>query len=239
MILARTSETSENARSLSSVDSPTWTILIPTIPKRGHLLRRLLDGLLPQLDEHEGRVKVVAWLNRGEPRLAEIRDRMIREADTDYVSFVDDDDLVPEFFVKRIVEALDQRPDKVGFKLEYFRDGIPQEIVEHRLEWRRWGRSDHGQLFRDVTHLDPIRAEIARAGRFARAKPGRAEDRIWVKQIRAFLATEVFIDEVMYFYLWYPDESAWNREDGPVGGAPPGLAPIEHPYFRWHPLSVS
>lgn len=224
---------------MTSPAAPTWTILVPTIPRRDHLFRRLLDVLLPQLDAYEGRVRVRAWRNEGSPRLAEIRDQLLAEADTEYVSFVDDDDLVPAYFVKRIVEALDSRPDKVGFKLEYFRDGEFCEVVEHRLERYKWGRDELGQLYRDLTHLDPVRTELARLGQFARAKPGRAEDRIWVKQVRAHLRTEVHIDEIMYHYYWVPEDSAWNRPGGALGARPAVLAEVVHPYFAWHPLSVS
>lgn len=223
---------------MTSSEAPTWTILVPTIPRRDHLFRRLLDVLLPQLDAHEGRVRVRAWRNEGSPRLAEIRDQLLAEADTEYVSFVDDDDLVPAYFVKRIVEALDSRPDKVGFKLEYFRDGEFCEVVEHRLERYKWGRDELGQLYRDLTHLDPIRADLARLGQFARAKPGRAEDRIWVKQVRTHLRTEVHIDEVMYHYYWVPEDSAWNRVGGALGAGPAVLADPEHPLFSWHPASI-
>ena len=216
--------------------SPTWTILIPTIGQREPLFLRLLDRLLPQLDEHEGRVRVVAWLNAGDPRLAEIRDRMIAEAGTEYVSFVDDDDLVPEYYVAEIVRALAERPDHVGFNLEFSTlddaGNAGHEIVEHSLRWPKWGRSSEGLLYRDFTHVDPVRTEYARQGLFAHARPRRAEDRVWVKQVRPYLSSEVFIDKIMYHYLWSAERSSWQQ---PSAITPSGPRPaVEHPYFAWH-----
>ncbi len=215
---------------------PTWTILIPTIPQREHLLLRLLDVLLSQLDEHDGRVRVLAWRNHGEPRLAEIRDTMVDDAGSDYVSFIDDDDIVPEYYVAEFVQALASRPDHVGFRMHYSSSPVDFEIVEHSLRWPKWGRSSEGMLYRDFTHIDPIRTDIARQGRFALARPRRAEDRVWVRQIRPRLSSEVFVDKIMYYYEYRAELSSWQDPPDPGGYYAP-RPQVEHPHFRWHPRS--
>lgn len=219
-----------------------WTILIPTISERADLLARLLDRLLPQLDRHEGAVRVLAWHNNGSPGLGVIRDSLIRDADSEYVSFVDDDDLVAEDYVESVVDALGQAPDHVGFKLEFtaaaHEGGVAgREIVEHSLVHGRWGRSPEGVLVRDFTHVDPIRRSIAMNGTFVVRRPGRAEDRHWVKQVRPWLAgmAEVYIDKVLYHYLYDAAVSAWQRPDE-LAAVRPRLV-VEHPYFAWHPES--
>jgi hypothetical protein len=220
-------------------DSPTWTILIPTIPQRQHLLRRLLDVVLPQLDEHGGRVRVLARRNVGWPTLGEIRDALVDAAGTDYVSFIDDDDLVPDYYVAEIVRALAERPDHVGFKLEYTTDADGhqgREIVEHSLRYSSWRRID-GVLCRDITHVDPIRTDLARKARFAVARPRRAEDKAWVKQVRRWVSTEVYLDKIMYHYLWSQHGSSWERPEEIKPAAGP-LPVIGHPYFSWDPRSV-
>lgn len=219
-------------------DAPTWAILIPTIPQREALFLRLLAGLLPQLDGLAGRVRVVAWRNSGTPRLAEIRDALIAGAETDYVSFIDDDDTVPEYYAAEMLGALAGRPDHVGFKLAYYRDGALEEIVEHSLIWPKWGRSAEGVLYRDLTHIDPIRRDLALRGRFALARPGRAEDRVWVKQVRPHVNRdrEAYLDKVMYHYLWRPDDSAW-QQPGKISRSTSPRPRILHPCFSWHPQS--
>jgi hypothetical protein len=226
---------------MTSENQPTWTILIPTIPIREPLFRRLLDVLLPQLDAHEGRVRVLAWRNAGRPSLGEVRDGLVNYASTDYVSFVDDDDLVPAYYVTEIVEAIAGRPDHVGFQLEYTtkRGGeqVGYEIVDHSLRHGRWHRNTEGQLVRDCTHIDPVRREIALSGQFARARSGRAEDTVWVKQIRGRMRTEAYIDKIMYHYLWSYEGSSWgmDRKVAPAAGPRPDIA---HRHFAWHPSSV-
>jgi hypothetical protein len=217
---------------------PTWTILIPTIPARATLFARLLDVLLPQLDAHEGRVTVLAWRNTGNPHLGAIRDAMLLAAPGEYVSFIDDDDLVPAYYVDEVVQALAGRPDHVGFQLEYSENGGPPEVVDHSLRHGRWHRNLDGQLVRDFTHIDPIRRDLALCGQFARAKRGRAEDRQWVKQVRGWLRTEAYIDKIMYHYLWSFDGSSWGPDRRAI--AVPDLPPVpEHPFLLWHPLSDS
>jgi hypothetical protein len=204
---------------------------------------RLMDRVLPQLDEHEGRVRVLAWRNTGRPHLGELRDSMISYADaSEYVSFIDDDDLVPDYYVAEIVKALAERPDHVGFQLEYTTEQggeqVGREIVDHSLRHGRWHRNIEGQLVRDFTHIDPIRREIAMYGQFARAKRGRAEDRMWVKQVRGWVRTEAYVDKIMYHYLWSHEGSSW----GPDRKVAPAVTPrpeVAHPYFEWHPLSVA
>ncbi len=222
------------------MSAPTWTILIPTIPQREGLFLRLLDVLLPQLDtDPDGtNVDVLAWRNSGEVSVGELRDGMLAATDADYVVFVDDDDLVPEYYVAEIAAALRQRPYHVGFKLAYYCDGRLEETVEHSLVYGDWRRTPEGVLVRDFTHVDPIRRETALAGRFAQARSGRAEDRAWCKQVRPHLQgrSEVYIDKIMYHYLWRPAESSWRRQDRVLPAATP-LPAVDHPRFRWHPES--
>lgn len=216
--------------------APTWAILVPTISQREPLFLRLLVVLLPQLDAAGGRARVIAWRNDGEPRLAEVRDAMINSADAEYVSFVDDDDLVSPDYVSSIVDALDKRPDHVGFRVAYCVDGIEREIVDHSLQHGRWHRNAAGRLVRDFTHLDPIRRDIATRGRFATAKNGRPEDRVWCRQVRPFLFSETYVDDVLYRYLYSESTSSWQRPERLVPSAAPRPV-VDHPYFEWHERS--
>jgi hypothetical protein len=239
--------------------SATWLICVPTVPARAAKLERLLTLLLPQTEAFSGRVKVLAWLNVGVPRLAEIRDAMVEQAAEEaweYVSFLDDDDLIATDFVHAIyTEAMERRrPDHVGFWLDYYRDGQRMGRVQHSLKWPRWatlkvpeGRTEEYprgyRLVRDFTHIDPIRTEIAQWGRFSKARPGEAEDRVWCQQLRERLArhlssTEVFIDRSLYTYLWVPAESVWDNR-GHLAERGIGARPSNtHPNLMWHKESL-
>lgn len=234
-----------------------WMICLPTIPTRAASRARLLAALLPQLEPYAGRVRVLGWLNVGTPRLAEIRDRMMLRADmygAGYVSFIDDDDVVPPYFVAEVMAALEQEPVHVGFLIEYWKDGTLRSIVEHSFRHDRWwhrrkpAQNGRGELeiFRDFTHIDPMRIDVARSGRFAAARPHQMEDRSWCRQVRGVLharddlRTEVYIDKIMYQYFWVPDLSAWDdpRKTRALAAETAVRPKIDSPYFIWHEESL-
>lgn len=254
--------------------SVSWLICMPTVPKRHELMMRQLARLLPQLEPYRGAVQVLGWRNEGTPALGQIRDEMLGCAEAvyglkaDYVSFVDDDDLVSEDFVSSVMTALNaplalgEAPvDHVGFQVEYWRDGEFRYLCDHSLRHKRWQWNLRGRdrstvkLLRDFTHLDPIRTLIAVKGSFANLTPNHqhapdyrgGEDKAWVEQVRPCLslaagATEAYISRPLYRYLWTPAESAWLTRDAARCMGATGThdhAPLpEHPYLTWHPESV-
>lgn len=214
--------------------TPTWSILVPTLGERRPLFERLMAGLLPQLDRHAGRVRVVGWHNNGSPSLPKIRQAMVLGADTDFVSFVDDDDLVSVGYVDRIVEALETWPDYVGFQVQCYSDGAPTAVSYHSLEHRRWRNLPGGRYERDISHINPIRTALARRADFTLVGARRAEDRAWADQLRRLrvLKTQVVVDRILYHYLYVPSGSRWQV---PKTIRPGDRAVIDHPYFTWSP----
>lgn len=216
--------------------APSWTILVPTLGERRALFERLMAGLLPQLDPYSGRIRVLGWYNDGSPPLPKIRQRMVEAAGTEYVSFVDDDDLVSADYVSEIVRALDQRPDYVGFQVQCYSDGAPTGIAYHSLEFREWRNLD-GRYERDISHLNPIRTALALRADFSRTPSGQPEDRAWAAQLRRgrFLRTQVVVPRILYHYLYSTNRSAgigsrWQRPRQIIRGQ---RAIIDNPHFTW------
>jgi hypothetical protein len=238
--------------------APTWSILVPTLGERRALFERLLDGLMPQVARQDGRVQVVAWHNNGRPSLPEIRQRMVLAAETEYVSFVDDDDLVAPDYVAEVAGALDAaivpctcralteggghshgcrywRPDYVGFQLQCYSNGHPTGIAHHSLAFTRW-RNMPGRYERDISHINPMRTSIARRADFRTTRAGGAEDRAWADQLRRMraLRTEVVIPRILYHYLHVtPDKSTGSRWKNPRLIRAGSRSNVVHPYFTW------
>lgn len=240
---------------------PLWVVMVPTIPKRAAKFRALMTGdrgdLLGQVEPYAGEVRVMAWLNEGQPYLGAIRDAMVDEAaalGAAYVSFVDDDDqLMPEY-VSEVMDVLAEMgstsADHIGFRVTMTKDGEPYADVDHSLRhgrtWcalpRKADLPGIRQFVRDFTHLDPIRTELAQRGSFALAPAGKMEDRNWVRQVRPFVKTEAYIDRVLYHYDWRPAESVWETPGAALGGLEymqaTALREIQSPHFTWHPESM-
>jgi hypothetical protein len=215
---------------------PTWTILVPTLGERSALFERLMGALLPQLDPYGGRVQVRGWFNNGRPGLPEIRQRMNEGVKTEYLSCVDDDDLVPPYFVDEVMGALGQHPDYVGFLVQCYSDDVPTAVSYHDLTNRGW-KNEPDRYLRDISHINPIRSEIARSADYTRARTGEAEDRAWVAQLRhgRKLKTQIMINRIMYHYLYSTSKSAGvgSRWRAPSRITPGGRPAIDHPHFTW------
>lgn len=213
--------------------APTWSILVPTLGERRPLFKWLMSHLLPQTEPYGGRVRVVGWHNDGSPSLPKIRQSMVLGATTDYVCFVDDDDLVSPGYVDEIVTALAERPDYVGFQVQCYSDGAPIAVAYHSLEHRGW-RNLRGRFERDISHINPIRTALARQASFTVARTGMAEDRVWANQLRRMriVRTQVVIPQILYHYLYVPKGSRWER---PRTIQPGERAIVNHPNFSWSP----
>ena len=216
--------------------APTWSILVPTLGERRALFERLMAGLLPQLDPYAGRVRVLGWYNDGSPSLPKIRQRLVEAAGTEYVSFVDDDDLVSRDYVAEIVGALASQPDYVGFQVQCYSDGAPTGVAYHSLEFTTW-RNFAGRYERDISHLNPIRRQLALRANFSLVRPGRPEDRAWADQLRRtrVLQTQVVVPRILYHYLYSTSRvagvgSRWEQPRRIIRGQ---RATVTSPYFTW------
>jgi hypothetical protein len=216
------------------VTRPLWTILVATLGQRFERFARLLNDLRPQVDAHDGLVTVTALFNHGERSLGVVRQTLVESATSRYVSFVDDDDELPDYHVDEVVAALDVEPDYVGWQLQCYVDGVPLKPTYHSLRYRRWYDDARG-YYRDVSHLNPIRRDLALRGDFRRGDP--PEDVSWADQVRPFVHSENYIDKIMYHYRSSTRDSTW-RPDGRLQRGRFTRPSLDSPNFSYHPEST-
>ena len=156
--------------------------------------------------------------------------RLLKEAQGEYVCFIDDDDDVPDWYCQEIMDALGE--DYVGFQVELF-EGIRQmKPVFHSLKYNHW-HDDEQAYYRGVTHLNPLRRSIALQGDFG--LQGIGEDATWARAVTPLATTEKYIPRVMYYYKHDADETTFSgAERKPQEYERPHF---EHEQFRWHPKS--
>jgi glycosyltransferase involved in cell wall biosynthesis len=194
-----------------------WQVLIPTIPHRHELLCGLLGALDVQAAAGFG---VLACRDNLQSGIAAKRQALLAASGAEYVSFVDDDDEVMPGFVALIMAALCERPDYIGFPVLYEVSGRTEIRTEHSIRYDGWHAWPE-MLVRDISHLNPIRREIASLARFG---GGYGEDARWADGIRdtGLVRTETWIPVPMYRYRFRPDDNAaTDREPWPEPAIPP------------------
>jgi hypothetical protein len=161
----------------------------------------------------------------------------VRDATAKYTCFVDDDDVLPPYYVERVLPLLADDVDYIGWRMQCFIQNVQLAPTFHSLRYELWYEDAAGH-YRDISHLNPMRREIAVQGNFC--KGGWPEDLNWSKQLRGLLHTEHFIDDIMYFYYDMPAHSvAGAQGTPPIEPGTYARPEIDHPYFSWHPLSDS
>lgn len=129
--------------------------------------------------------------------VGEKREYMRRQSHADYISFADDDDLVPKDFVAKILPFLDGVIDYVGFDVKCLVDWKDIGPVHHTLAAEGW-YSDHLGHWRDISHINPIRRELALK---APMSGGFGEDWRWAAAMRGLVKTQHYIPEILYYYV--------------------------------------
>ena len=210
------------------IEDPLWTICIATLASRRDKLARLLAHLLPQC-EADGRVEVAGCHDNGQAPVAAKRQALLQSARGKYVSFVDDDDTVDPRFVERVTAAMADDPDYVGFEHAYYISGVRQPVrVMTGLHLGGW--SDTREILnRDVTHINPARASIAKQADFTAPSAG-AEDWAYTETIRRIAVTQTEVAKVLYHYFHDPADSVQYQLAPHVDY--PRLE-VTSPCFRW------
>lgn len=199
---------------------PTLDILIASVNARHDQLVALLDHLAPQLEPFDGRARVLVNRDDAVAPVGAKRNQILLAATAEYVAYVDDDDWVDDDYVGRVMEALVERPDVIGFKLRYLVDGAEMKPAIHSITNVGWDeKPDH--YARSLTHLNPLKRKLALRG--LPFQPGFGEDRDWAERVMAtgLVRNETFLAGTpLYIYRYSSTGSLFAGGVRHVGTAP-------------------
>ena len=196
---------------------PFWDILVATIPHRHGKLCALLAELNRQWQPGLG---VIVYRDNLDLTVGAKRQALLEASRAAYVSFVDDDDDLSPYFVPVLMTALSTGPDYAGFRVRCWKGGDLEFQAEHSLRYPGWHTWPE-KLVRDLSHLNPLRRELALLGRFS---GDDMEDHNWAAEVRASGAVrdEEWIPQIMYDYRFDPDDChRTKREPMPVAEIKP------------------
>lgn len=177
------------------------SILIPTIPKRAGLLKRLLNILNSQITNE---VEILTNSDDGRKTIGRKRNELIQQAKGEYIVFIDDDDEVTLDYIPLILNAIKKKPDVVCFsgwmttngqnrKDFYFSLNYPYSQVELKGKF---------VYLRYPNHLCPMKRELVKDIPFDNIS--LFEDFNWATTIhkRQILKKQVIIPEFIYHYIY-------------------------------------
>lgn len=184
------------------------SILIPTLPARLSTFNIVINNLRDQIKKghYENDVEIISLMDCKTMTVGDKRNKLIELSSGEYVVFVDDDDGLPSYYIKEILQATETKPDCIGIRGVIKYEGkIPDSGFIHSL---RYNCDEEVNLYtkgRSPNHLNPIKRSIADQVKFPSISYG--EDADWAKRIYFHLKSEVLIDKIMYVYFAYGSKS--------------------------------
>lgn len=172
------------------------SILICSLNSRTDKLNKLMHVLNPQLVDE---VEVLIEKDGGEMAIGAKRNKLLHTAQGEYIAFVDDDDLVSNDYVSKILEALRHNPDCCGIQgIITFQGSSPRMFI-HSLKYTEWFEANN-IYYRCPNHLNPVKRELALSVGFPESNFG--EDKDYSVRLLPLLKNERFISGVVYHYLY-------------------------------------
>ena len=190
------------------------TIGILGLTSRTDMRNSLIRQLGAQQDALPCRnsVKIALEVDDGEATVGGKRQKIINECSTEYLCFVDDDDLVDPNYLKSLLQALRDKPDCVTFKGIVTTDGKDPEPFRFSLHYpaRIWNKDVQGTHMRTPNHLCPVRLELVKKVPYKDATS--YEDTHWAIGIYPLLHSQCHIDEPLYYYQYSPSGSEAGKK---------------------------
>lgn len=188
-----------------------FLILICTLPERADKLRRLIHSIDRQKAKYNGEVDYKTRADgRGMPTGTK-RNILIEENQSEYFSFVDDDDILSDDYVDSIMTAIQEKPDVITFNGWYTENGVNKRNFTIKLGSKYYEDPKDPNFYyhRFPNHLAVYKMSLVRHVKFPPI--WELEDYRWAEQVQRFLKTEVHIPKMLYHYDCYPKTNHYAR----------------------------
>lgn len=195
-----------------------FSILVPSIPSRFEMVKRLVDGLEQQIGDLP--VEILCLLDNKRRTIGMKRDALVQLARGSFLAFVDDDDFAFPGYVSEIVSAIREHPDVdvIVFNQHASINGSKFTVrfgLEYENQQAGIGPDGfYGDVTRKPFHICPWRRELAQKYRFENCNYG--EDWFWVEQLIKEAKTQHRIEKVLHTYIFSDAVTEAKDENKPV-----------------------
>jgi cellulose synthase/poly-beta-1,6-N-acetylglucosamine synthase-like glycosyltransferase len=181
------------------------SILIPTLVRREALFQKVYNELTRQRLELDKptQVEIIFYRDTGKVSIGAKRNLLIKEAQGEYVCFVDDDDMVSPDYIRTILNGLKDNPDTVQLNGRITTNGLNPKRFEHSIKYVKYAEIN-GVYQRPPNHLNPIKKELVQDILFKEVNFG--EDTDWALRVLATkrIKTEYSHTNLLYYYNFVP-----------------------------------
>jgi hypothetical protein len=189
---------------------PKLSILVCTLNSRKHYFDLLYKKLNRQLTSD---VQFLNYCDDGQLTIGAKREILKQAATGDYIGYVDDDDKISRYYVRNILEAIDQGSkvpggvDAIGIKGFQTTNLINFGFFEcsSRHKYKKWCTVHNGLILKPINHINPVRRDLALKSTFPDYYYG--EDKFYSEGLKSLLITEIMADGWLYWYDYRPDVS--------------------------------
>jgi hypothetical protein len=184
---------------------PVLSILICSLYKRAGMLAVLLGNLYNQIEKlgAEDKVEVLVEADHGETPTGTKRNILMEQASGVYVTAIDDDDSVPDYYIEEILKAAELDCDAMAINGIITTDSVDEKqwFISKDNQYKA-SFDENGKEYYDryQNHISPIKRAIATQFKFLDIFQG--EDFNWATRIRdsGLIQTEAKIEKPMYHY---------------------------------------
>lgn len=190
----------------------TLSLLIPTLPERYDLLKRLQKVLAPQLEYFIDRTQIIYNDQGRGVCIGEKRNQLVQQVTTDYLVFIDDDDMVSSYYLSEVFKAMDQAPDVITFNGWMTTNGANRKNFVIKLGEKYEERNNI--YYRHPNHLCPIKSHLCRRVPFPHQTSGEDYSYSLGLKNRCILKTSVHIEQDLYHYDFRTNKPPYGKSIG-------------------------
>lgn len=181
-------------------------ILIPTIVGREQYLQRLLDILNPQIDQFKGDVQLFILSDNREKTIGEKRNmltQMAVDAGCTHRAFIDDDDIVSNDYLEKVMPGVYGDYDVCSLTGMYFENGRQIMPFVHELKYKVARTNEQEQFFeRFPNHLNATKLSLIKDIKYDLKSFGEDMAAAEVISNLGLLKTEYKVEGIIYYYYF-------------------------------------
>jgi len=174
------------------------SILICSLVERKELLTRLLKCLEKQVTDE---VEIITEIDNHKITTGHKRNNLIVRAIGEYVAFIDDDDLVSDDYVEKVLSAIELNKDCCSLQGEITMTRGTKKlkrVFKHSLMFKEWYEKER-VYYRSPNHLNAIKKSIVEQVPYKNITIG--EDKDFSERVLPLIKSEALIQGIIYYYF--------------------------------------